>query len=375
MQELKLIGKECPIARGGCNFMQYDKGKYIVVGGVNRSENGLQELNDFWTLHLPLKDGNLAGIWKELIIENQQLYTSRSSQAACISDDKMVYIYGGQKFLESQSTDEFYRIDTVQKVLSIVKSKNKPKARNSHTLTYYKERLYLFGGANDNGPLNDLHIYDIKSEIWNQVQDVSELIIAREMHTAHILQIKLKPLKKSVDNNQTQKLVGIFQELQGQEQKVEQIQSIKITDQIIEQNNNNNNEILQQQQQEEGLENSKQDYLVILGGRNKNDILQDVQAINLQTFEVEQIENLPTQLCAHTSVQVKQDIYIFGGCDGGSLNSNIYQLKDQTINIAGTIQTAIMASSALYSEELNKIIIFGGCTLDRDLNQTYIVKI
>ncbi|CAK84750.1 unnamed protein product (macronuclear) [Paramecium tetraurelia] len=384
MQELKLIGKECPIARGGCNFLQYDKGKYLVIGGVNRSENGLQEFNDFWTLHLPLKDGNLAGIWKELTLENQQLYTSRSSQAACISDDKMIYIFGGQKFLESQSTDEFYRIDTAQKVLTIVKSKNKPKARNSHTLTYFNERLFLFGGANENGPLNDLHIYDIKSEVWQQIKDVSELIMAREMHTAHILQMNLKPLKKSEDNK-AQKLIGIFNELQG-EQK-EQIQQIAVKEQIIEQANNEiqqqqqkeqeqqQQQDQQQQQQQQQIKDNQQDYLIILGGRNKNDLLQDIQVINLSTFEVDQIENLPTPLCAHTSVKVKQDIWIFGGCDGASLNSNIYQLQDQTIKKVGTIQTAIMASSALYSEELNKIIIFGGCTLDRDLNQTFVVQI
>lgn len=70
MLELKLIGKECPIPRGGCNFLQYDKGKYMVIGGVNRSEEGLKELNDFWTLHLPFKDGNLAGIWQETKLTN-----------------------------------------------------------------------------------------------------------------------------------------------------------------------------------------------------------------------------------------------------------------------------------------------------------------
>lgn len=59
-------------------------------------------------------------------------------------------------------------------MLTIIKSKNKPKARNSHTLTYYKERLFLFGGANDNGPLNDLHIYDISIK-WTPIYIESEV--------------------------------------------------------------------------------------------------------------------------------------------------------------------------------------------------------
>ncbi|CAD8125325.1 unnamed protein product [Paramecium sonneborni] len=49
-------------------------------------------------------DRNLAGIWKELIIENQQLI--HRNQAACISDDKIFYIFGDQKFLESKSTNK-----------------------------------------------------------------------------------------------------------------------------------------------------------------------------------------------------------------------------------------------------------------------------
>jgi hypothetical protein len=67
----------------------------MVIGGVNRSEDGLKELNDFWTLLLPHKDGNLAGIWQETKLTNQNIYTPRSSQASCITEEKMIYIYGG----------------------------------------------------------------------------------------------------------------------------------------------------------------------------------------------------------------------------------------------------------------------------------------
>ena len=63
--------------------------------------------------------------------------------------------------MESQSTDEFFCIDPNKKVLKIVKSKNTPKGRNSHTLTYNNGKLYLFGGADEKGPLSDFHIFDI----------------------------------------------------------------------------------------------------------------------------------------------------------------------------------------------------------------------
>lgn len=44
------------------------------------------------------------------------------------------------------------------KIMNIVVSKNKPKARNSHTFTYDMETnlAYLYGGADQTGPLGDL---------------------------------------------------------------------------------------------------------------------------------------------------------------------------------------------------------------------------
>jgi len=32
-----------------------------------------------------------------------------------------------------------------------------------------------------------------------------------------------------------------------------------------------------------------------------------------------------------------------------------------------------MASCALFSKEINKIVVFGGCNMESDLNSTYII--
>lgn len=117
MQELKIIGNSKPLPRAGSNFFQFDKGKYLVIGGVHRSDQ-LQELADFWTLLLPHQDGNLAGIWQELQLENQAVYTGRSSQAACMDAQGLVYIFGGQKFTDGQSTDEFFCLDPKNKKIN-----------------------------------------------------------------------------------------------------------------------------------------------------------------------------------------------------------------------------------------------------------------
>ena len=45
-----------------------------------------------------------------------------------------------------------------------------PAVRNGHTMNYFKDRLYVFGGIHDiTWELDDLHIYDLKVKIsWIQ---------------------------------------------------------------------------------------------------------------------------------------------------------------------------------------------------------------
>lgn len=64
-----------------------------------------------------------------------------------------------------------------------------PKPRNSHTLTKLnEEKAYLFGGADQDGPMKDLHELDLTQMKFRRVQlDESEVVLPRvEMHTAHI---------------------------------------------------------------------------------------------------------------------------------------------------------------------------------------------
>ena len=66
-----------------------------------------------------------------------------------------------------------------------------PQIRTSHTLNKLDETTaYLFGGANDEGPFNDLYKLDLTSAEFSQIklEESEELKLPRiEMHTAHIL--------------------------------------------------------------------------------------------------------------------------------------------------------------------------------------------
>jgi len=64
-----------------------------------------------------------------------------------------------------------------------------PPPRNSHTLTKNGDKAYLFGGANQDGPLKDLYELDLASLTFKKiVLDESEMNMPMvEMHSAHIL--------------------------------------------------------------------------------------------------------------------------------------------------------------------------------------------
>ncbi len=42
-----------------------------------------------------------------------------------------------------------------------------PYARVGHTTVYYRGSVFMFGGANQDGPFNDLHAYDLGLLLFN----------------------------------------------------------------------------------------------------------------------------------------------------------------------------------------------------------------
>jgi len=67
-----------------------------------------------------------------------------------------------------------------------------PPVRNSHTLTKSttdSSKAYLFGGANQDGPLKDLYELDLNTLVFTKMAlDESEMSLPMlEMHSAHIM--------------------------------------------------------------------------------------------------------------------------------------------------------------------------------------------
>ena len=83
--------------------------------------------------------------------------------------DNIIYIFGGVDDCGYLS-DAFitYDINTKQWNIDNV-SKDRPKARQDAVLIYYDECLYLYGGFDEKGSLNDFWKYDIEKSKWKEL--------------------------------------------------------------------------------------------------------------------------------------------------------------------------------------------------------------
>lgn len=141
------------------------------LGGADRLP---QEFDDIWLLKTvkncestektpagvpinPLKFG-----WKKLPSEPK--FRARTGHSALYHKGK-VWIFGGQSFKQNRHTSELWVFDCEKKTLEQVNYDEKndktsvPAYRNSHgaCIDPSNDKMYIFGGANDEGVLRDMH--------------------------------------------------------------------------------------------------------------------------------------------------------------------------------------------------------------------------
>jgi len=145
--------------------------------------------------------------------------TARFGHTAVASGSK-IYIFGGQGFADNESNcslvtmvsfNDLHCLDTGKMVwkqlcgvnMAVAPTENpentkdaaKPSPRNSHTAVLIGDNMITFGGANaDEGPMDDMWIFNLKSESWRKVkrehQD-GKHPDAREMHSAYAANSKM----------------------------------------------------------------------------------------------------------------------------------------------------------------------------------------
>ena len=160
MEGSNSVSPKRPEARGGAS-LTYIGGNdvYLLVGGADRLP---QEFDDFWLLKVaaPANDkpnAKPALGWKKLPKEEQ--FRARTGHSAA-HYKQQVFLYGGQSYKANTHTSELWIYDGLTGKLWLQPTTNTPVPRNSHAacVDETKGLMYVFGGANDQGLLSDLHV-------------------------------------------------------------------------------------------------------------------------------------------------------------------------------------------------------------------------
>src|SRR3990167_2332133 len=149
-----------PEARGGTTLtFTGAQNVHLLVGGADRLP---QEFNDLWLLKVlhqteETKNTKPALGWKKIAKDDN--FKPRTGHSA-VTYKQRVYLYGGQSFKSNTHTSELWIYCGHSVKFWLQPTTNTPLPRNSHSACVDEEKglMYMFGGANDQGLLSDLHV-------------------------------------------------------------------------------------------------------------------------------------------------------------------------------------------------------------------------
>ena len=120
-------------------------------------------------------------------------YTPRNAHCAVAISKTKVLLFGGQDSEKFVQFNDLLEVDLESKQVRLIEAKLGdvvPPRRNSHSMVAHGEKAYVFGGANNDGPRNDLFELDLATYKWRMIQlDTKECPLPQlEMHTMHVFQ-------------------------------------------------------------------------------------------------------------------------------------------------------------------------------------------
>ncbi|AFZ80558.1 kelch domain containing protein [Theileria equi strain WA] len=118
--------------------------------------------------------------WRRLKSRSAGVTTSGFATA---SDDKTCYLFGGR--IGELYNNDLFTFNASTFDWEIVRTTGSiPCRRSGHTLTKIGKSLYLIGGQNENGTLGDIYEYEIPSGKWKPVRQLSQSkFISRSGHS------------------------------------------------------------------------------------------------------------------------------------------------------------------------------------------------
>ena len=145
---------DVPMPRDDHSLSVIDSSRFIIFGGfVNGSRT-----NDCFVAE---RSGN-ALIWSKLAVDNANPPCARASHSAAVFNNKM-YIFGGQDDENNKLCDLWeFDIDTeTYNPIELPADSYMPSPRSGHSSSIYDGKMYMFGGILElTKELNELLAFD-----------------------------------------------------------------------------------------------------------------------------------------------------------------------------------------------------------------------
>ena len=136
----------------------------LLACGASRE----QQYDDFWSITIDKSTLQPTGA-QQIKIKERDGFTSRNSMTSVFDQarNRVVY-FGGQDSEHGVLFNDLYTLDLStyeMKHIDYMDGQTAPAVRNSHTMTMGEDGTcaYLFGGANQDGPLKDLYRLDLST--------------------------------------------------------------------------------------------------------------------------------------------------------------------------------------------------------------------
>ncbi|CDW86235.1 kelch repeat [Stylonychia lemnae] len=337
-ERLIALGDTFSARSGHTSILDETNKKIYVFGGYNGSDM----LNDVFIFDIEQSS------WTEVQYTEEDLIThprARSSHACCLDTDykDRFYMYGGTgKNLGQENFNDLwvFEIRTL-KFREINQSKiNKPSGSYGHSLNYFENALYLFGGTNGFDYYKNLLRFDLLQFQWQKIQVTGLEPEPRYKHCA-LIQEKQNKLIILGGINQAKRLGNIlefsFDKLQWT------LQPLNKNKQFFKGRYGHSTNIVTGDLMDKP-------YLLIFGGsedKQKDDlIVYELKSGNFNKQAILDEESAPTSRDFHSSVLFDNQLYIIGGslllyCDEQKI------FHDLTIIVYDETQSKIIGN--LYS--------------------------
>lgn len=191
-----------PVARSAHGAAVYD-GKLWIFAGYD----GNARLNDMWTISLVNNnsDGN-GRVWEEVVQSGECPPTCCNFPIAVARD--CLFVFSGQS--GAKKNNSLFQFHFKSSTWTRISTEHilrgcppPPTRRYGHTMVTYDRQLYVFGGAADNNPSNDVHCFDLDTQSWSVIPPStdSQVPSGRLFHAGAIVGEAMFIFGGTVENN------------------------------------------------------------------------------------------------------------------------------------------------------------------------------